>query len=527
MFGSKATSAGVHAAARAVLGFAAILGASPLIAQERTVTFDVQEFEVAGNTLLSAGEVEEVVYPYMGPGKTPEDIEAARAALQAAYEKRGYATVSVYIPEQSVDSGVIRLDVNPQAIGQVAVEGGSRTSRDWVLSRAPSIRPGEVPNFTQVQRDIVALNRSADRTVTPEIKAGEAPGTIDVALKVEDRPPLHGSIELNNFASGQTSALRVAASLRYDDLWGRGDSVSISTQLAPERTDDGAVVSANYLTRLGDVQLLVYGVHSESDIAIIGGINVIGSGDIVGGRLIVPLGQGEGFYHAATLGLDYKDFNENLLLGADIDTAPIAYVPASLNWRGDWSGETYRHSLSLTTTLGIRGLGDDIVAFGRKRFQAEPNFFHARLDGSTQQDIRGLQAYVHLSGQWAGEPLISNEQFAIGGMETVRGYFESEALVDYGIAVQTELRSPPLGGWIGGEPDDLRVHVFLDSGTGAIHQALPGQDVRTSLMSTGVGARVRLFKLFTGAVDVAAPLIDGPNKDRGAITTRFRILGEF
>lgn len=492
-------------------------------------SFDVRAIQVKGNTILSPGQVEDIVYPFMGPGKTSADIETARAALQKAFEEKGYATVSVFIPEQSVDSGIIRLEVQAQTIGTVAVAGGRRTGRDWVRGRAPSLTPGTVPNFTDLQRDIVALNRSADRKITPEVKAGIGPGTVDVVLKVEDSSPFHGSVELNNFTSAQTSALRLSGSLRYDDLWARGDSISLSTQIAPEDTGDGAIISANYLARLGDVQLLAYGVHSESDIAIVGGINVIGSGNIIGSRLIVPLGQGERFYSAVTVGLDYKDFKEDLLLGADRDAAPITYFPASLNWRGDWTGEGVRTSLSLSGTLGLRGLGDGAVTFDRKRFHAKPNFYYVRVDATRQQDLSGSgsQAYLHLSGQWAGDPLISNEQYSLGGMETVRGYFESEALTDYGVAIQSELRSPPLGGLIGVDPDALRFHVFLDGGVGGLIDALPTQDRTTSLLSTGVGASVHLFKLFNGAIDIAAPLVDGPNKDTGSITARFRIWGEF
>src|SRR3546814_9021276 len=78
------------------------------------------------------------------------------------------------------------------------------------------------------------------------------------------------------------------------DLWGRGDSVSVSVQSAPRRPKDGTVVSGNYLTRVGKVQLLAYGVYSDSDIAVVGGTSVIGKGKLFGTRAIVPLSQSEG-----------------------------------------------------------------------------------------------------------------------------------------------------------------------------------------------------------------------------------------
>ncbi|MBL7372938.1 ShlB/FhaC/HecB family hemolysin secretion/activation protein, partial [Escherichia coli] len=92
---------------------------------------------------------------------------------------------------------------------------------------------------------------------------------------------------------------RTSATIRHDDFLGRGDSLSLSAQTAPERVDDGTVWSGNYLTRLGPgAQLMVYGVRSDSNIAVIGGTSVIGVGNLAGVRYIRSLGASDGFYQA-------------------------------------------------------------------------------------------------------------------------------------------------------------------------------------------------------------------------------------
>jgi hemolysin activation/secretion protein len=203
-----------------------------------------------------------------------------------------------------VESGILRLEVQPQPIGQVVVAGDTRHG-DAVKAQAPSLTPGQTPNIAAFQRDVVAMNARASRKVTPELKAGVAPGTLDVVLTVEETSPWHAVAEVNNFRSVATSDLRTSGTIRYDDLWGRGDSLSVSAQTAPRRTDDGTVLSGNWLTRLGaGTQVMVYGVHSDSDIAVVGGTSVVGRGNIAGARLIQSLGAREGFYHALTLGID-------------------------------------------------------------------------------------------------------------------------------------------------------------------------------------------------------------------------------
>lgn len=528
-------SAGI-AALTAMIGIAAVPAyaqEAPTAAQDAeglqapATRFDIRAFQVRGNTVLPPAAVERAVYPHMGPGKTEADVEAARAALQEAFEDAGYVAVSVFVPEQSVDGGILRLEVQQQTIGQVLVEGARNP--DAVRAQAPSLTPGTTPNLPEFQRDVVALNQTPSRRVSPELRAGVAPGTLDVVLTVEETSPLHATVELNNFSSAATSDLRASATLRHDNLWGLGHSLSLSAQTAPRRTDDGTVFSGNYLAPLGQgTQLLAYYVHSDSDIAVIGGTSVIGSGDIVGLRLIQSLGSREGFYHAVTLGLDYKSFGEDLLLGADTDSAPITYVPATLSWRGDWTSATARTDLTLSTTLGIRGLGDDKQAFEYKRFRARDGFFILKVDAGRVEDFGpGLQLSSRLTGQWSPDPLISNEGFSLGGMSSVRGYYESENIADYGFALQTELRSPDFSSRLGGPINELRVHGFLDSGWGRIHAPGAGQDDRFSLLSLGVGARIKLFRFFNGAVDVGTPLISGPDSENGSIFARFRIQGEF
>jgi len=520
-----------RAAVRLLTPWIAALVTSSTWAQQAApaaaVHFEIKAFQVKGNTILTPAEVEDAVYAYTGPDRTPDDVEAARAALQAAYETRGYSTVLVVIPEQSVESGFIRLEVEPQKIGKVVVNGAHDEAR--IRREAPSLAEGGVPNLHDVQRDVVALNRMAHRRVTPEFVPSEGGRALDVELRVEERPPLRATFEINNRASPSTSELRASAALRYDDLWARGDSVGVSVQTAPERTEDGTVYSANYVARLSSsLQMLVYGVRSDSDISVVDGLNVVGAGDLVGVRLLATLPSSGKTYYSATVGIDYKSFDEDVTLGADREAVPITYWPATLSWRADWVGDDVRADLTLSTTFGLAGLGDDRTVFDNKRYQARPSFFVLRPEGSrTQTWANDWQWWTRFAGQWSEDALISNQQFGLGGVDSVRGYFESEVMGDYGAALQLELRTPsfarPLGDWA----DEMRLLAFADGGVSALRDALPGQEDHSHLASAGLGLRLRLLSYFNGALDLAVPLYDGPQEEKGSVNARFRFWGEF
>ncbi len=527
---------------RSSLSFLALLigggtAASPVLAQDgaagsvppapapAAAHFMIRAFQVKGNHWLTPGEVETLVYPYMGPDRTADDVEKARATLQKALEDKGYPTISVVLPEQGVETGIIRMEVQPQVIGTVTVSGTART--DKVLAAAPSLKSGQAPNFHDIQTDITALNSVPNRKVTLDPKAGVAPGTLDVTLKVEDSSAFHASAEINNYKSPSTTDLRTAATLRYDDLWGRGDSISVSAQTPPRREKDGTVLSANYGTHVGKLQVLGYFVHSDSDIAVVGGTDVVGKGNMAGIRFVLPLSQSESFYQSLTAGIDYKNFKENVLLGADRSTAPIEYFPVTVGWRGDWTASKAKSFLALNATFGVRGLGDGLISFDTKRYQARPDFFYLRGEAGTTVDVwKGFQVYSHLSGQYSDSPLVSNEEFSVGGSDTVRGYDESESLGDYGVANQVEIRSPKLFGQVP-HLNELRLLAFVDTGYWGIHKSLVGQDRSGWLGSVGGGVRLKLFKFWNGSLDVGVPLVSGPDTRSGSTFTRFRIWGEF
>ncbi len=96
---------------------------------------------------------------------------------------------------------------------------------------------GKVPNFTDVTRDVVALNKLADLRVTPALQPGVEPGTVDIDLNVKDTLPLHGAVELNNRYSADTTPLRLNGSISYNNLWQAGHTINASFQVAPERPD--------------------------------------------------------------------------------------------------------------------------------------------------------------------------------------------------------------------------------------------------------------------------------------------------
>lgn len=495
--------------------------------------FDLLELRVEGNTVLPAVNIETAVYPHLGEQKTIKDVEAARAALEKLYHDNGYLTVLVDIPEQQVDGGTVRLRVNEGQVERLRVTDARYFTPSGIKAGVPALAEGGVPHFPAVQQQLGRVGAKPDLQVTPVLRPGRTPGKVEVDLKVKDQLPLHGSVELNDRYSANTSRTRLNANVRYDNLWQRSHSLALGVQAAPEKIDESRVFSATYVmpAARGDY-LALYAVKSESNVAAVGDINVIGNGAILGLRYISPLRPRPGLFHTLTAGLDYKDFKETVKLGADQENTPISYLPFMLSYEATLQGESSRTVLGAGLNFSLRGLADDAMnclgqqlnEFACKRFRAEANYAALRLDAKHTHTLPAdWSLFGRVSAQRASGPLISNEQFAAGGVDTVRGYTESAAMGDDGWIAGLELRTPPLAKRLSDRLDELTLYGFAEGARLSLQHPLPGQASRFDLLSAGVGLRFRGWGGVNGALDWAYPFEQAGSVRQGDWRMHFRL----
>ena len=134
----------------------------PVVDPEPAQAFLILEFRVVGSKTLPTASVDKALYSHLGPGRTPEDVESARAALEKAYHEEGYQTVSVSVPPQGINTGVIVLQVTEATVGRLRVKGSRFFDIEKIKKMAPALAEGTVPNFNEVQRDIIARSQTAD-----------------------------------------------------------------------------------------------------------------------------------------------------------------------------------------------------------------------------------------------------------------------------------------------------------------------------------------------------------------------------
>lgn len=529
-------------AATLPMGLMAEPATTPPPVANTTVTADepvlgniyIREYRLRGGKILTRKEFEKAVYPFMGPRRGEQDVEQARQALEKAYKDRGYQTVYVEVPQQDARGGVIYLQAVEAPVGRLRVKGAKWFLPSQIIKNAPSMQEGVVPDFNKVQKDLVALNQWPGRKITPELRAGVVPGTVDIDLIVEDKSPLHGSLEFNNRYNANTTPFRINATVSYGNLWQMGHTLGLSYQVAPERPEDASVFSGYYMLPVpgqDGLSLMLTGTKQDSNVSTLGGGAVAGRGHVIGMRLSKLLPSEDGFFHSLSFGMDYKSFGQDLTLTGVTSSSPVTYFPFTLGYSGGQLRDRSFTDFNVSASLHLRGLGsnDTQTQIANRRFGADAGFFYLRADTSHTHDLPGgFQAFVKLQGQATNAALINTEQMSIGGLSTVRGYLEATQLGDSGLIGSAELRSPTLlGSGAKDSPNEWRFHAFYEQGRVFVNNPLPAQERSFDLASLGIGTSIRWQNHLHGSVDLALPLIDQPNTIANEIYARFRLWVDF
>jgi hemolysin activation/secretion protein len=518
-------------------------------AQEEETVFEIKGYIVKGNTLLDYDRIIEGLKFYAGQNKTSKDVEEARKYLEKLYHNDGYPTVLVNIPPQDVLEGVVTLEVIESKIGEVRVTGNRYHTKEKILEILPVFRRGELLYVPEVQKEMNKANSASDLKIEPILMPGKELGTTDVELRATDYFPLHGSIELNNRSTHSTSDLRLNGVIHYDNLWQSSHSISLQYQMSPQETDEVKAFAASYVLPAPwneDHILAAYGVISDSQTAFGEGFQVNGKGDIYGLQYAVPLPFYKIYSHSISFGVDYKHMRETQGTKdspSGIKT-PITYLPFNIQYNSNLPDSLGATRFQAGMSTCFRGFITREVQFEDKRYKARADYFITKL--GVERDLalpKDASLFFKVDGQLSGQPLISNEQYTAGGMDSVRGYKESEEAGDNALHGTVELRAPDLlkmlkipgpsklTSYISSGSDQgtayLTPYLFCDAALLTIIDPLPQQDRSAGIYGAGLGLRGSLTRYFQFETDYAVALRKTDQTDKNSRILHFLVKGQF
>ncbi|MRW89327.1 BamA/TamA family outer membrane protein [Duganella sp. FT80W] len=458
------------------------------------IRFEISHFEVKGNTLLSQAEIDQILSGYSGKERDFGYVQRALEALEAAYHERGYNVVTIELPEQELNGGVVVLRVVETKVGRVTVKNNKYFDEANIRRSLPSLQEGQSPNLKVVSANLKQGNDNPAKQVTMKLQNGEKDDEVDAVLEVKDESPWKVMANVDNTGTDATGKTHLGVVLQNANLFGRDHLASLQYVTSAEEPGRVKVYGAGYhipLYALGD-SVDFYASYSNVDSGTItaGSFNlaVSGKGAVYGARYNHTLAKRGELESQLLYGLDVKAFKNSVVLlgtelGNDVTVHPlsIAYQATTPIPMGEAGAQI---SLLHNVSGGTNG-GQD--AFTAARTNAKANYTILRVGGSVTHAFKNAwQVRAIVNGQYTRDALIPGEQFGAGGATSVRGFAEREISNDSGLSVNLEAYTPNLcshNGW------NCRLLGFYDTAYVSRNKALAGELESSTIASAGVGAR--------------------------------------
>jgi len=209
----------------------------------------------------------------------------------------------------------------------------------------------------------------------------------------------------------------------------------------------------------------------------------------------------------------------------------VGYLPLALG--ADYFQTDPLGNFSANVGLSYNFLGDpaEFKALAYSR-DASDSFGKATFALTRDQKIfKDWSLLLRASGQVATGPLINNEQFALGGINSVRGYYEGDEYGDAGWFGSAELRTPFLvtstAGWKDAWPVWVRGSVFVDGGQRYLLDRRIVAAPTGSLLGMGFGLSANINNHMDVRVAVGWPLRDSINVSAYHPRVYFTLGGQF
>ena len=463
------------------------------------VRFEISRFEVAGNTLLDAKEIEQAVAPHAGPNRDFGDVQRALEALEALYHARGYNVVTVQLPEQELNGGVVRLKVLQTKIGSIKVGGNAWHGEENIRRSLPALAAGQTPNLKEVSANLKLANENPSKKIKLSLGSGAADDSVDASIEVQDEKPWSVMLNLDNTGTNETGKTHAGVVLQHANLGGRDHVGSLQYTTTVEKPDQVAVWGLGYHIPLyaQGAALDFYASYSDVDSGVVSAglfdLAVSGRGAVYGARYtkILPKGLlgGRDFEARLLLGADIKAY-KNSVLFADQDFGnDVTVRPLSIGYAGrvalDGGEANFALTLLRNVPGGSRGSDDD---FRRARLNAKPGYTALRVSGAWSQALgeSDWQARLLANGQLSMDALVPGEQFGAGGATSVRGFGERELSTDSGLSANLELYTP---NWCSRAGWQCRALAFYDTAYGKRKDPLPGEQDSATIAGAGLGLR--------------------------------------
>ncbi|MGB4107567.1 MAG: ShlB/FhaC/HecB family hemolysin secretion/activation protein [Alphaproteobacteria bacterium] len=493
-------------------------------ANAESVRFTLRSVDVQGATAYSEQQLQSLYADRIGSEISLADVYTIAAQMTNKFRNTGYILTQVIVPPQTIDGGNVKLQVVEGYVDQVVVEGaGTDRENQFVREYAKNIRTGGALNVRELERYLLLINDlpgvEARSILSPSRTKG---GAADLRIIVS-RDPFDALLSLDNYGSRFLGPLQASAAASLNSMLGLNEKITGQVVVAPQLGNgyELAYFMGAYEQPVGDEGTMVEFLASFTDTDpgwTLREFNVSGQSQYLRLKVEHPFlrARSQNLWGRLVFDLRNQQSRNDIEIPSRRDHIRALRVGGRYEVLDTLLGVGI-NSVDLEISQGLGILGASNRQDPRlTRLLGDPTFTKLNADLQRLQRVTSkVNVLMNVSGQWAANPLLSSEEFGIGGLHIGRGYDPSEIVGDDGVAGKVELQ------W--NEPteiqhiDDYQLYSFYDAGVVWNKDATTSAGKRDSITSVGLGVRAQVFNEST---DVGAAVAFPLTRDVGTEDSR-------
>ncbi|MFA5040817.1 MAG: POTRA domain-containing protein [Bdellovibrionales bacterium] len=475
-------------------------------AQLSSQKFPLKKVVFDGATVYTNAELEPLYQDKIGKTVSLLDAKIIANQVTAFYRNNGYILSQAIVPPQDVTKGTLKIRVVEGFISKVTYQGDVEAEgiREHLDKYSASIKAQRPTNLNELERYMLIMNDLPGSTVTGLIhpSASQFAGA-DLVLTVRNKK-YEGSYTFDNRGTQYIGPFQHTLMAGVNSMINTYDHTQVRFMTVnPMRELFLAEVQHDEMLDNEGTKLTVLASHTQTRPGdTLKNLRIEGNSDLFELKISHPFERTRKQSFVVRGIVDVRNTYVDVYSGTSLNRDRLRVVRA---------GGTYgfldvlRGSNSFDAMLSEGFNIFDATDTGSDRSNAigSSNFTKINVDLSRLQPLKGgFSLFVGATGQYSFNPLLTDEQFTLGGADYGRSFDPAQVMGDSGIAGKAEIRYDEFVSELYFE--SYQLFGYADVGE-AWTRGAANSDL--SMASAGVGSRFKFTENFYGTLEAAFPLM--------------------
>jgi len=408
---------------------------------------EIKNFKFSGALHVNNEKLLNLINLYAGKSYTLGELEKIASLITKAYREEGYFVARAYIPQQSMNDGILEIAIIEGNYGALKLTNTSLVNNQRVQGMLDDVKDANIVSTHTLERAMLIINDTPGAKVTgADVMPGQKVGTSDFAIKTEPTNPYTGYILGDNYGSSYTGRYRVNLGLNANSPLGYGDKLSLNGVVSTTADLKNGKVAYGFPLMDNGLRGELSASHTTYSLAEdYAALDAIGTSTTLEATLSYPIIRTREESLHVSLSYAHKNMKDEVQSTsthtkkeADVLTLGVSFARNS-----PFFGLESSTTATLNLTHGDLSF-NDAAALELDAAGAKTNGEYRKISGSIEKGFQfnpeySLTASLRFQKSLGNKNLDGSEDFSLGGAYGARAFPDGEHSAENGYIFGVEL----------------------------------------------------------------------------------------